>query len=489
MPDRVGSRIAAAFVAVGLAAVLAVGGGLFVSLRVLHRQAMLASLGDIAQPITARVRLAGAVAGLGHELADTSSGLRAEIGVYEISGDRVVAVRPSPVPVDVSEVNVPAGLAPGESGTGEIAADSGSRVLTSVTLVRAQGPAAGPVAILLTLPDTSGAQAMSDLLRVMPVVLLITGLVGAPIAWLLSRSITRPLRRLAEATAALPGASVEPVRPDGPLEVRALTDRFNATTAELERVRAEERDLLASARHDLRTPLTVVAGFAEALRDGTATGSGVVRAGEAIAQEAARMERLVDDLSAIDDLRAGRNGIRPESLDATALAADAAARFGPQAAAIGASLSSAGDPALALFADRAAVERILGNLVMNALGFVRPGGRVLVEARAVEAPRPGPRARRLDRRTDASTASTGDWVALRVSDDGPGFPPGSLERVFAPFYRADESRSGRSSGLGLAIVRALAEAHGGRAVAENLSPTGARVTVLLPPVGPAPATG
>ena len=73
-------------------------------------------------------------------------------------------------------------------------------------------------------------------------------------------------------------------------------------------------------------------------------------------------------------------------------------------------------------------------------------------------------------------------MALRVSDDGRGFPPGSLDRVFDRFYRADPARSGPGTGLGLAIVRALARAHGGDAIAENLAPTGARVTVTLPGV-------
>ena len=80
-------------------------------------------------------------------------------------------------------------------------------------------------------------------------------------------------------------------------------------------------------------------------------------------------------------------------------------------------------------------------------------------------------------------------MAFRVSDDGPGFPAGSLERAFDRFYRADPARTGPGTGLGLSIVRALARAHGGDAVAENLAPSGARITVTLPAVAVAGPAG
>jgi signal transduction histidine kinase len=74
----------------------------------------------------------------------------------------------------------------------------------------------------------------------------------------------------------------------------------------------------------------------------------------------------------------------------------------------------------------------------------------------------------------------GPAIAFAVVDDGPGFPPGGTDRAFERFYRGDASRAGSSSGLGLSIVRELARAHGGAAVAENLVPRGARVSVVLP---------
>ncbi|HET9436402.1 MAG TPA: HAMP domain-containing sensor histidine kinase [Candidatus Limnocylindrales bacterium] len=466
MPDRVSSRIAVAFVVVGLVAALAVGAGLFVGLRTLHQEATISALGDVAQPVLARVRAVAAAAELRPALTAINADLRPEIELYAIAGRRVVAAEDGGATTEVGSIEIGPAVKVGEAVGGQLLTGDGSRLLYSATVVRREGLVAGPIAIVLTVPDASGAMALRDLLRVLPAVAIVTALIAIPIAWLLSRSITRPLRRLAEATSVVPAAGATPtppLTPGGPREIRDLTHRFNAMAAELDRTRAEERELLANVRHDLRTPLTVVAGFAEALRDGTATAAGsdgAARAGEAIAQEAQRMGRLVDDLRSIDELGTGGVALRPEALDPGALVADAVARFAPRAAAAGVALRADADPGLALAADRAAVERILGNLVDNAVAVSRHGGQVLVEARL----------------------AAGGAVALRISDDGPGFPAGSLERAFDRFYRADPARTGPGTGLGLSIVRALARAHGGDAVAENLAPTGARVTVTFPAV-------
>jgi signal transduction histidine kinase len=185
----------------------------------------------------------------------------------------------------------------------------------------------------------------------------------------------------------------------------------------------------------------------------------------------------------MERLRTGTGGLQPEEIDAGALLDQTAQRFGARAASKGVELAvigataqppaaSAGGavsdsrsadvplPGLGFSADRVAVDRILGNLIENALAVVpSPGGHVWLEVRG----------------------ST-DWITLLVSDDGPGFPPGGTERIFDRFFRGDPARSGSSSGLGLAIVRELARAHGGEALAESLAPRGARVIVHLPRV-------
>ena len=276
-----------------------------------------------------------------------------------------------------------------------------------------------------------------------------------------------------------------PLPLDGPTEVRDLTARFNAMTAEIANTRREEADLLANLRHDLRTPVTVISGFAAALTDGTATGDDIPRAARAIGEEAARLEDLVGQLGAFERLESADPGLRPEPLNAADIVAQTAERFRTSAAAAGVDVvATVADPTLTLTADRSAVDRILGNLVGNALA-------------ALQAPssRPGAPVTSGSPRRPVPATPAGDAVALEVTDDGPGFPPGAVGRVFERFYRADPSRarsasgtpgnpgaadSSASSGLGLAIVRDLARAHGGEAFAENVAPHGARVSVVLP---------
>src|ERR1035437_1534251 len=209
------------------------------------------------------------------------------------------------------------------------------------------------------------------------------------------------------------------------------------------------------------------------MADGTASGERATAAARTIVEEAQRLERLVGELGVVERLRDGPAALRPEALDANALLTGAAARFESGAAAQGVSIDVAGaapgEPELVFTGDRLAAERILQNLVDNALSVLPKGGHVWLRASALTMPGRAP------------------GISMSVTDDGAGFPPGTSEKVFERFFRADPSRSGSGSGLGLAIVRELARAHGGEAWAENVAPHGARVTVLLPfvPVMPA----
>jgi signal transduction histidine kinase len=454
LPRGLRSRIFLAFAGLAAVMLLAVGATLFLVLDQLHENEIKDSLSrQIVQVVVNLARETPAQ--WDATLSDAGTSVAGDGGFILVQNPngaiRVIAGSPS-------SLQMPTGT------IGRMRTSDGKWFI----FVEASRNATAGRTVLFALPDTSAQLAIGDLAGALLIVTLVLLIVGIPIAWLLSRSLTGPMRRLANAAAELPAASGEtrPLPLEGPTEVKVLTERFNAMAHELASTRQEETHLLANLRHDLRTPLTSIGGFAEAIADGTASGDRAASAARTIAEEAQRLERLVGELGVVERLRQGPASLRPEALDATVLLTDAAARFETRAAGMGIAIAVAGaipgEPALAFTGDRLAAERILQNLIENALSVLPGGGHVWLRAGSLRMPGRPP------------------GISLSVTDDGPGFPPGTSERVFERFYRADPSRAGGGSGLGLAIVRELARAHGGEAWAENVAPHGARVTVLLP---------
>jgi signal transduction histidine kinase len=471
-PPTLRGRLALGFVVLAIATWLTVGAALFFALRGLHSEATSAHLADVALPLVARVR-ADAAAGLGLQAVLDDLGTAAADAATEGTSIHLVLADGRVVQVGEGDIALPTlpldpSAPPGtiEHGTVRVA---GTSYAWSATVLRAG--VRGSRALVVATPDRSVPQALGDLLGTLPLVVAVTLLVGLLVVTWLSRSVTEPLRRLSLATRSLAARDDrEPLLHDGPIEVRELSASFETMRNELTDARRREAELLADLRHDLRTPLTVIAGFAAALTDGTASGEAAGRAAEAIARETARMTRLVDDLGTAAG--EGPGNLRPEPIDAAAVVVETVERFSTAAREAGVAItSSVGDGATVLVADRGALERILANLVQNALAAIGPNARTHPAGHV-----------RIDARRTGD--GPGAAVVLSVTDDGPGFPAGLAARAFDRFVRGDPARSGSGSGLGLAIVRELAAVHGGSVVAENLSPRGARVSVTLPAAGP-----
>jgi signal transduction histidine kinase len=472
MPRSLGGRLIAAFAVFALAIVIAIGGTLFVVLRQLHADATVNALSDTTGSILPEVREAigtGQLRGVVLELRDQLAARGRDLMIIGADG-RLRPIGGLPVGPVVLDQD----LTPGAERSGSVAIDDERYLFVAIPLRRVGD--AGPRAMAVMTRDRSGALALADVGRTIPIVIGAILLIALPLALAVSRSVTGPLRRLAGAAVDVPAGRASILPLEGPSEIRELTGTFNAMSRVLEATREREAELLANLQHDLRTPLTVIVGFAAALRDGTATGEAAANAARAIEEEAFRLDRLVQELGAAERIGSGEETIRPEMLDARLLIGETVARFRARATAAGVDLAAADDAVepLPLAADRLAVERMLGNLVENAIAAASPGGMGQVRIEAA-----------LERSNDGRES-----VRIDVLDDGPGFPEGLANRAFERFWRGDPARAGAGSGLGLAIVRDLAVAHGGSAHAENRIPRGARVGVTLPRVPwPGPGSG
>jgi signal transduction histidine kinase len=490
-----GGRIGLALFVFGLVTLLAVGGSLWVALRDLHRDAAIGTLSELTAPYASavRARIPGALirpgdgdrdfvdrlrdsGGLvGDELAQSLEAFEedieeADVSIIFVQGPSSIVINPQDeTATRLAQVpEIEAELARGQVVTGTTRIDGIGEVLYAATPIVGPGRRSDPPLIMLARADDSASRATADLVRALAFAGLVLVVIGVPLAAGLSRSVTRPLRRLASATEDVARGKVPEALPaTGPVEVAEASAAFNAMAAEVGATREAQRQLLADIRHDLRTPLTVIGGFSQALKDGTATGETATRAADAIADEAGRLERMLDDLDHLTVPGVAGPPLRLGTLDSLEVAHSAVERFAAEADSRGQTLGVADDAARCTFtADRDALDRILGNIIDNALTHApSPGGTVRVEVR-----------------------QSGSGITLAVTDDGPGIPAAALPHVFDRFYRADPSRTSRGSGLGLAIVRDLADALGGTAFAENTAEQGARVGVILPttPVGAPP---
>lgn len=246
--------------------------------------------------------------------------------------------------------------------------------------------------------------------------------------------------------------TARPLAPGG-----AVLALFDLTPVRrLENVR---RDFVANVSHELKTPLTVVRGFAETLTDPTLPTEQRVQFARAIAANTRRMQRIVDDLLDLSRIESGGWLPAPAELDLRAFALDALSTVKGVADARGLALEIAVREAPVVFADPTALRQILANLVDNAVRHTAHGS-VTIFARPDDG-----------------------GVLVGVRDTGSGIAPEHVSRVFERFYRADAGRSREEggTGLGLAIVRHMVEAHGGRVRAHSTVGVGTTITAWFPP--------
>jgi two-component system, OmpR family, sensor kinase len=287
---------------------------------------------------------------------------------------------------------------------------------------------------------------------------LIAGLVGAALAgvgsFVLARAIARPVGRVARASRSLAAGERPGTLPiEGSDELALLASSFNHMAAELARAREAEQTFLLSVSHELKTPLTAIRGYAEALEEGAVPPDAGAKV---IAGEAARLERLVQDLLDLARMNQHAFAVRTEPVDLAEVAGEVVQRYRQRAIDYGIELAAEvgpGDTSVAADHDR--LLQVVSNLVENALRSTPARGSVVVGAT------PG---------------------MLEIRDSGPGLAPHDLARAFERFYLYERYAGQRpvGTGLGLAIVKELSEAMGGSVAVRSAPGEGSVFSIRLP---------
>ncbi len=290
------------------------------------------------------------------------------------------------------------------------------------------------------------------------------------VAFWLARWIGDPLQKVVVASRHMPSPETTPVVPHGPHEVQELARAFNEMNTRVQTSQLSQRAFVANVSHELKTPLTSVQGFAQALLDGTASSPDAQKqAAQVIYDESGRMHRMVLDLLDLARLDAGTLELQRAPVDLPALLYNIAEKFTPQARAGNVGIRVEASPALpAITGDGDRLAQVFTNLLDNALKFTPPGGCVVLR-----------------------TAQAGMDVQVEVADSGAGISPQALPHIFDRFFQADPSRPGgqkHGAGLGLAIVKEIVKAHGGKISVRSQPGTGSTFTVSLPLAIPGAST-
>jgi len=281
---------------------------------------------------------------------------------------------------------------------------------------------------------------------------------------LIARSIVRPLARMTRASEEMARGRyqqrIEIGRHD---EVGRLAGAFNAMAEQVSHSDQMMRDLLANVAHELKTPLTSIQGFSQALIEAAVHSTEEYeRAGRIINDEAERMRRLVEDLLYLSQIESGQVRMEHEPVNVRALLYNCLERIVRRAQEAGLELKLlAGDALPPVIGDERRLEQVVTNLLDNALRYTPRGGQIRLQARFQQG------------KIEVSVQNTGSYI-----------PPEDLKRVFERFYRVDRARSGRNGGLGLSIVAEIVAAHGGQVQALSSVDEGTEFRFTLPVAAP-----
>ena len=290
--------------------------------------------------------------------------------------------------------------------------------------------------------------------------LIVFFVVSLGVSWLIAGYLLRPIGRITKVARDISATDLtRRIALQGPDdELHELADTFDDMLGRLDEAFANQRQFIQEASHELRNPLAVIRTNLEVtLTDPEASTDDLRHTAEVVERSTDRMTRLVDDL-----LLYARNetpALEREPVDAATLVHEAADEFRAPAEARGLAIGWEAHPGLLVSGDRNALRQAWANLLAHATRLAPPGTQVRVRA-----------------------GREGPWIWLAVDDQGPGIAPEDQERIFQRFWRGDVDRAGgdKRSGLGLAIVRQIVEAHGGEVKLVSALGQGSTFAVWLP---------
>ena len=312
-------------------------------------------------------------------------------------------------------------------------------------------------------PRNSVLNIFSD--EFLPVIVLGGGtalLLSLILAFLISGWIANPLQNVVNAARGMPSAEIKPVVVTGPHEVQELTRAFNSMMERVQVSQKSQREFVANVSHELKTPLTSVQGFAQALLDGTAhTDESRQKAAQVIFNESERMHRMVLDLLDLARLDTGTADLKMTPVNMRALLVSIQEKFIPQSQRAGVTIElQIPNDLPPVIADGDRMAQVFTNLTDNALKFTPQGGSISITA-FLEL----------------------DSLHITITDTGVGISEKDIPNIFQRFYQADPARKGgeaHGAGLGLAIAHEIVAAHGGKITVRSRIGTGTTMEVILP---------
>jgi signal transduction histidine kinase len=324
---------------------------------------------------------------------------------------------------------------------------------------------------LIAIPASELSAAWLDLAPRLALACVIALAVSFAVAYLISRSISGPLARITQASREMAQGNYDVHIPiSGQDEVGRLSEAFNTMAQEVNSSHRMMRDLLANVSHELKTPLTSIQGFSQAMIDGAVTSEDDMKESvRIIHDEANRMRGLVDDLLLLSQIEMGEAAMDHKHVDLGLLLERSLERYQWALREAGITSAFSADMLMSVHGDERRLEQVFANLLQNAVRHTPPGGRISINA-----------VRLRDGRIAVGVHNTGSYI-----------PAEDLPRVFERFFQVDRARArrGGSSGLGLSIVREIVEAHGGTVHAESDEHTGTEFVVTLPSAERSPSRG